>query len=341
MKKNLNVYYQDSKVVLDAIQNAMTLAPEVKPAGYARKKGAQYAGDRVVTLMLSDTHYGTDLTATDHLRPYSNVEECRATAKVIANLLDYKTDHRDKTTVHLWIGGDLFAGLLGHDDRSLPELQVQMLRAASVLVQGVSLVAAEFPKLIVTVDWGNHGRDTLRHKSRADNYKWLNWELITMFLVRTQCQKLRNVSWHLHRRAYGFTKLFGWQFFTTHGDTILSKKPGSQGFARQLASINSSPYYQGRNHVALLGHWHSGETFQVDHTRVFVNGALIPPDGFSESHGFLAGAGQWIFETTEKHAVGDTRFVEVTPKDYLDTGFDGLIEPWSEELVFSEASPAA
>lgn len=336
MRKSSNLYYNESTDVIAAIRKAMELAPKVKPSGYSKKKGRIYAGSRVVTLMLSDTHYGTDLSALDHLRAYSNVEECRATAKVVKNLLSYKKDHRANTTAQIWIGGDLFAGLLGHDDRSLPELQIQMLRAASILVQAVSHAAAEFPKVVVHVDWGNHGRDTLRHKSRADNYKWLNWELITVFLVRSQCLRLKNVEWHMHRRAYGFVSTLGWQFFTTHGDTILSKKPGSPGFARQLAGINSSPYYRGRNHVALLGHWHSGETFQVDHTRVFVNGALIPPDGFSESHGFLAGAGQWLFETTENHAVGDARFIEVSPGDYSNSELDGVILPWSVDLVFSD-----
>lgn len=326
--------------MLTGINEAVALVPKITPAGYARKQGASYSGSRFLTLQLSDLHYGTDLTAEDHLRPYSNVEECRATAAVVSNALDYKPDHRNETTLHIWFGGDDFAGLLGHDDKSLPALQVQLARAAHIEAQTIALLAARFRNVLVTRDWGNHGRDTLRHKGRADNFKWLNWEFMLWKLVRAMCRDLKNVRWQTSRRGYGYTKLFGWQLFRTHGDTILGGKPGSQGFARQLAGINSSPYYKGLNHIVLLGHWHSGETFQVEHTRVFVNGALIPPDGYSQSNGYLSGAGQWLFETTEKFPVGDMRFVQLAPSDYTDSKWDGLITPWTEELEFYEEDVA-
>jgi hypothetical protein len=72
----------------------------------------------------------------------------------------------------------------------------------------------------------------------------------------------------------------------------------------------------------------------VEHTRVFINGALIPPDGYSQSNGYLSGAGQWIFETTETYPVGDMRFVQIAPNDYNNTALDGIIAPWNQALEF-------
>lgn len=335
-KKNGNFYFQSSEYLLKEIRNAMTYAPAIKPAGYARKKETLGRQTRVLNVMWSDQHYGTDLTAADHLRPYSNMEECRATSKILDNVVHYKPNYRDDTRLHMAFLGDDFAGMLGHDDKSLPELQLQMMRAAHIEAQVIAIAAAEFRHVTITRNWGNHGRDTLRHKGRADNYKWINWEFITWELVRAYCRGLENVKWETARRGYSYYRPLGWQFFLTHFDTVLSGKPGSTAFSAQLAAINSSPLYEGINHVVMGGHWHSGETLQVNHTRVLVNGALIPPDGFSQSNGYLSGAGQWLFETTENFAVGDMRFVQLSPSDYTDEKAARLIAPWTQELAFFE-----
>ena len=335
-KKNSNFYFKDARPVIEAYRQAAALFPKIKPSGYSAKKGQGNTPARILTAMWSDQHYGTDLTAEDHLLAYSNREECRATAKIVSNILEYKKDKRANTQLHLDFLGDDFAGMLGHDDKSLPELQIQSIRAAHIEAQVVAHCAANYPSVVVTRTWGNHGRDTLRHKGRADNFKWLNHEFTMWQQVRALCRGLGNVQWKTDKRPVGYSKLFGWQKLRTHGDTILGGKPGTTTFAAQLANISSSPYYNGPVHIAVLGHWHSGLQFTANHTEVFVNPALIPPDGYSESNGYLTAAGQFMFETTEKYAVGDVRKVRIDPKDYQDGGLDGLIQPWSEDLVFEE-----
>lgn len=340
-KKNGNVYYKDAEPLIRSYREMAQMFPAIKPDGYSRKQKAGPESDRILTSMWSDLHYGTDLTAADHLVAYSNLEECRATAKVVTNILSYKLDKRDSTTLHLDFLGDLFAGLLGHDDSFSAELQVQMARTGHIVSQVIALCAAQYRNILVTMQPGNHGRDTLRHKGRADNHKWVNWEFATWLTVQALCRDLKNVRWITDRKPVGFTQMFGWRKLRTHGDTVLNAKPGSGAFSTQLAKISSSPYY-GNKHVdvACLGHWHTGQQFTENHTEVFVNPALIPPDGFAQSHGYLTACGQFLFETTAKYAVGDVRKVRVGIEDYKSTKLDGLISPWTMDMVFHEDEAA-
>ncbi len=336
-KSSLYYYKEPSKsALLDNVREAANFYPAIKPAGYAAKKTTKEA-QRILTCMWSDQHYGSDLDRREHLRAYSNKEECRATAKVLQNILDYKTDKRDVTALDLDFLGDEFAGLLGHDDQSVAPLTFQVLRGSHLIAQVVAQAAAAFPTVRVTKKPGNHGRNLLRHMGRADNQKWDNFETLMFEMVRGICRNLPNVTWRNSRRAWTINKVFGWNKFLTHGDTVGGAKPGSPGFEKFIASINSSPYYGSKQiDVYECGHWHSGQQFSVNHTEVFVNPALIPPDGHSESGNYLTACGQFIFESTEKYAVGDIRKVRVGTEDYQDTRYDGLIQPWSEDLVFNE-----
>ena len=343
--KKSSLYYHDgpeSSRLLLAFRDAATMFPTIQPSGYASKKGKLIEGRRVLTAMLSDLHYGSDLDRREHLMPYSNVEECRATAKVLYNILEYKTDKRDETTLDLDMNGDEFAGLLGHDDKAVAPLTFQLLRAAHLLAQVVRHCSAAFPKVRVTKTPGNHGRNLLRHYGRADNAKWDNFETLMFQHVRGLCRDLPNVEWIITPRPWVINQVFQWNKFITHGDTEGNFKPGSPAFEKWVSSINASPYYGGyikdggRIDIVELGHWHSGQHFTVGHTEAFVNGALIPPDGHSASGNYLTACSQFLFESTEKYAVGDTRKIRINLEDYTSTEFDGLLEPWSEELMFTD-----
>lgn len=338
--KSNNVYFKDSKQLIESFKDIASIFPPIKPVAYSRKRPTTVEKDRILTSMWSDQHYGTDLTAADHLVAYSGIEEARATAHILRNILDYKVDKRAGTALHLDFNGDDFAGLLGHDDSFSAELQVQMARAAHLESQVIAACAAQFPLVVCNRQWGNHGRNTLRHKQRADNFKWVNWEFAVWQTVRALCRDLQNVRWVTDRRPVGFTKMFGFTKLRTHGDTVLSARPGTPGFSTQLNKIASSPYYDvGKIDIACLGHWHSGQQFSDGHTEVFVNPALIPPDGFSESHGFLTVCGQFLFETTPRYAVGDVRKVRVEPHNLADASLDGLVSPWTLDMAFEVSEP--
>lgn len=338
MRKDSAFAYEGQKPtrLLQEFIDASSLFPAIKPSPYVRKSKTENF-DRVLTVSLSDLHFGTDLKAEEHLLAFSNKEEARRLAHVLKNALDYKTDKRDATSLQILLNGDLFAGLLGHDDRAVAELTVQMMRTVHLLVQFVAHCAAHFRKVVVRVQWGNHARNLLRHHGRADNTKWENFELITAVMMQGPLRKFENVSWDIPRRPISFFKVFDHQFAMTHGDTVLGKKPGTSALEAALSGLKASGFYKlnGKLDVLFLGHWHKGILESVGDTVVITNPPLIPPDGFSESSGYLNACGQWLVETTAAHAVGDTRLVRVGEEQDKNKALDALISPWTESLVFT------
>lgn len=308
----------------------------VKPYKSASKG---YEPNRVLTVELSDLHIGTDLNAAEHLQAFSNVEEARRLAAVLKNVLDFKTDKRDRTALQILLNGDLFAGLLGHDDRAVDLLTSQMLRTAHLITQFVAQCCAHFASVTVRFQPGNHGRNKLRHFARADNAKWDNFETMTMMVVIGQFRGVPNVRWDIPRRPVSFWKVFGHQFGMTHGDTVAGKKPGTPSLSSALAEVKASSFYnlRGTLDVFFLGHWHKGIMEVLGDTTVFCNPALVPPDGHSESSGYLNACGQWLVETTPDYPVGDCRLVRVGAEQDRDRSLDSLISPWAINMAFPKA----
>lgn len=337
MKSSLYTYDgARPKALLQAFIDISETFPAIKPQPYASKRKAENF-DRVLTVHLSDLHFGTDLKPDEHLLAYSNREEARRLAHILKNALDYKRDKRDQTTLQILLNGDLFAGLLGHDDRAVAELSVQMIRCVHLLVQFVAHCCGHFRRVVVRVQGGNHGRNLMRHKGRADNAKWDNFELITAVMMQGPLREHKNLVWDIPKRPISFFKVFSHQFGMTHGDTILGKKPGTPALEAALSAMKASSFYRlaGKLDVMFFGHWHKGMLELIGDTHVLTNPPLLPPDGFSESSGYLNACGQWLVESTPAYAVGDTRLVRVSEEQDKDRSLDALISPWTENLVFT------
>lgn len=338
-KKSSLVYYEGGRprYLLEAFREAAELFPPIKPTKYASESKA-YEPNRVLTAHLSDLHFGTDLLPEEHLLAYSNVEEARRLAYVIKNVIDYKTDKRDATALQLLFNGDLLAGLLGHDDRAVAELTVQMLRAVHIIVQAIAACCQHFKRVTVRVQYGNHGRNLLRHMQRQDNRKYENFELLIMMMATGPLRDFKNLRWDIPKRPVSFWKVFEHQFGMTHGDTVAGKKPGTQTLASALAEIRASSFYglKGQLDVFFMGHWHKGIMEVAGDTTVVCNPALLPPDGHSESNGYLNACGQWLIESTPHFAVGDARLVRVGVEQDKNSKLDAIISPWTESLVFKQ-----
>ena len=301
-KKDGLYYYKEASEseLLLLFAEAAKVLPAIPAAGYAAKKASSKSPSRFLNVLLSDLHYGSDLKKRTHLLAYGAVEEARRTAAVVRNAVEYKTDKRDKTSLVLRINGDLIEGMLGHDDRAAAPLTMQMCRAEWILSQVVSTLAANFPSVTVLVEWGNHGRNTLRHAGRADNDKYESFELIIMNTVRARCRALKNVKWHIPYRAWIVDQQFNWKILQTHGDTILNKSPQNSGFDSNVAKLNSSRRYPGPFDIVVLGHWHVPISRLTENAHVFVNGALIPPNGYAESAGYLNECAQFFVHKVTK-----------------------------------------
>src|SRR5690606_13018167 len=128
------------------------------------------------------------------------------------------------------------------------------------------------------------------------------------------CSNLKNVSFHIPKTPYCKVPVMGHKVFTTHGDTVL--KPGYPGCAIQIGSleqqinkINASLPDADEYALFAVGHVHVPSITFLNNGKVMItNGCMVPVDQFSVSIGEMESqCGQWIWESTSKHPVGDQR----------------------------------
>ena len=294
---------------------------------------------RVLNLVLSDTHFGSNPDPRETRNKYGPLEASRRLAKVIRQAITYKTEHRDYTHLNMHILGDMFQGQL-HDPRDGEPLAEQMGETIHLLAQAVKVASQEFPQVNVAFQPGNHGRNTARHKDRATFQKWDSNETVVYYAIKTiaKMAKWDNVRFALPYTPYYLIDTLGHGIFGTHGDTVLH--PGNPhktinvgALTNQVNKIVAAEARIGgiQPKLFIMGHVHIGTDVNLpSDITVITNGCLLPPDPYALSIGaFDSACGQQLFETTEEHAFGDHRFIRVNEKTDKDSSLDGLILPYT------------
>lgn len=294
---------------------------------------------RVLNLMISDTHYQSLLDPRETGVSYGSIEEARRTASVFDQAVNYKTEHRDETGIICHSLGDLIQGQL-HDARDGAPVAQQCMAAIHIWSQAIKYLSENFGKVLVPVQTGNHGRRKDRHPGRATFQKWDSNEYIIMDAVRQIAYHAgwNNVEFQLPLTPYYKVKALGHDIFGTHGDTVLNfgnpyKSINVANITNQINKIIAAEVARGdsKTEVVVGGHVHIASLTYLpcNNVKVFTNAALIPPDNFSNSIGsFDSTCGQWMFETTEAHAVGDTRLIEVDSNTDQQAWLDTIISPF-------------
>ena len=290
---------------------------------------------RYLNLVLSDTHFGSDVKKEETgVATYGVKEEARRLAKVVQETIEYKKEHRDHTALNVLLLGDLTNGTL-HDPRDGAPLAEQVCRAIHLLSQALMRLSAEFQSVDVYCESGNHGRRKERHYGRATNQKWDSYETIIYYSLKQALSAQKNVHIHITKKPYDHYEVFGKKILYTHGDTVLN--PGYPGkdikigsLETQLNKINASLSDKEEYSVAVVGHVHVfSQTMLSNGVCMITNGALIPPDEFAVSIGILESpCGQLLFESVEGYPVGDTRFIRVGVEEDKDASLDKIIKPW-------------
>lgn len=306
------------------------LHDRVTPTGYARK--APNAGaKRSVSILLSDLHFGAELSSIDEPVPFGAIEEARRLEYVLRQVLDYKPQYRRDSECVIWLNGDVIEGLLMHDLRSGAPLVEQKMIFWRLMRQFVGHVAAQYPRVRVVCQPGNHGRDKVRHPGRATARKWDSHETEIYLGLREMCSSLANVAWQIDFRAASVVNFYGAFIAATHGDTEVKlghPDTRAKDNARALDRINSTRVYGCEIAAWLVGHFHSGR-YLLGTPRQIFNAALIPPNGYARGAGYLGEAcGQFLFESVEGHPIGDVRFLEVGPAQDADDRLGKMIEPF-------------
>lgn len=309
----------------------------IKPVLYKGKKSKHT--ERLVHVVISDTHFQSLLDPEECPRPYGAVEESRRFGKVWAQVVDYKRQYRHETTLRVKLLGDLFQNQL-HDQREGAPLSLQFAATLHYLIQGILFAASEYQQVQVDCTSGNHGRNKQRHMDRAVQQKWDSIETMVYFALKTaiEASKVPNVTINIPKTPYIVETVFDKKAFWTHGDTVL--KPGYpgksinvSGLYHQICKFNAATHINGPFSLFGVGHVHFGSiTNMPGAVTMLTNGCLVPPDAFALSIG--AGdvtCGQYIFESCRGYVCGDQRFVSVDDAD-SDPDYNKIITPFSGKL---------
>jgi len=228
----------------------------------------------------------------------------------------------------LLLGGDLIEGSLQHDQRDGLPLAEQQYVFWSYLSRFVGYCAAEFPKVRVVCQPGNHGRNKLRHFGRATSSKWDSFEWAMYRALEMMWSGLKNVSWDIPFRALSLVQIQGSTLLFTHGDTeIKLGDPDTQTKSNQtnLLALRESDSIEDRFDAACFGHYHKPR-LQMGKIPCLFNGALVPPNGYARSAGYVGErCGQWYFESEPGCLFSRVEFFEVSKKTDMDSSLGELI----------------
>ena len=254
-------------------------------------KGPKVPIKRADVLVLSDLHFGSDLSADETgFLDYGRVEEARRMARVVKKACEYKREYRAETELRLVLAGDLIHGKL-HDQQDGAPLAEQIIRAIHVLSQAVAQLAAHFPQITVHCVTGNHGRMLMRHPGRATSGKYDSHETVIYSALKYIAAGLKNVEFSIPTRPFDVFELFGKKYFITHGDTVLQagnpgKKIESEKLEAQINRWNASLSEQEEYSVFIMGHVHVPVVQHLANGAwLVINGCLLPADNYCVSLG--------------------------------------------------------
>jgi len=311
-------------------ENLTNLVKPVSISGFKLPPKAKFL-ERTQHLIISDTHWGSDLDSNVGIRKYSIEEESRSLAKICVEAAEYKRQYRKETKLVVPILGDLLCGKL-HDREYGAPLSQQMARAIHLMVEGLLFLCSQYPSVEAYGVGGNHDRITSRHPGRASTGKEDNYAVPLYFAVKKALAKIPNFKMNIPMSSNIVYEANGHHYYNTHGDTnFVIPNPNSSLNIRGIEnSINKLNAHQNgpRYKVVVVGHHHSGMILHLTNGVVLlVNPPLTPVDQYAVSINIDpdAPAGQWLFESVDGHAVGDSRFLKVSEKDRQDPSLDKVI----------------
>lgn len=306
------------------------LAGKITPRGYATKKSAAPA-QRITNVHLSDLHIGARLDPRELGEGFGWTEAARRLAYVTIQAAEYKTQYRDRQSLHIYLNGDLIEGVLGHDQNDGEPLAEQFAAAVAYLGAAIGYLAASYSKVTVWGQTGNHGRNKMRHEGRATNQKWDSYETMIFLALRGMASSLANVEVKISRAPASVVPLFDRAALVTHGDThVKIGDPDSKGALYEIAmnKINGTLEFGRHIDLALFGHFHKGRMIRLKRSAILINSALVPPNGHAKTEGYDTACGQWLWESVPGRALGDARFVEVGAAQDSDATLDAVIKPF-------------
>lgn len=321
------------ELFIERMQSALENIKPIKVKPF-RPKDAYKPIKRVVNVLLSDLHFGSDISADETGHKWGTVEEARCLAKVVKNVCAYKSHYRDEMRLVVNIIGDIIENEL-HDTSTAAPIHEQTCRAIHLLSQAVARFSENFPEVVVNFAPGNHGRDKAVHHGRATSMKWNAIETTIYYAIKKACANLKNVTFHQPKTPWVIYEALGHKVYVTHGDTNMNVgNPNTSISIRAIEGhvnrLNSSLKDEEKFEVVAIGHVHIAVAVHLPNgTYLFMNGPLVPSNSFAQTFGNMNGPqDQIIWETTEKFSVGDQRFINAAGAE-KDSSLDQIIQPFT------------
>ncbi len=316
--------------------NPPKMLPAVKPAVKSAKKIK-----RTLTICISDTHFGSNIDGEEMggINHYSWQVASRRLAYLVQQAADYKRQYRAETELVVQLNGDIVAGVIHNQEWAVDLLTDQFVGSLHILGQALSYLATQFPSVRVVCSPGNHGRLTSKaDKGRATTTKYDSHESMLYHALSMAVGNMhKNVEFLIPKTPYVVYKAGGEHLIlVTHSDTVVHfGNPGSsigvKSMREQINNLNSSEIVpRGKKLAAVcVGHSHSSVVHITDEgTALIMNGCLSGLDTFAQSLGIFGNTpSQTMFESTEAHALGDVRIIQLKQAD-KQTNLDKIIIPY-------------
>lgn len=319
-------------LILRKIEQSVKSVPPITPPKI-KKTHSHFKTERIVTIVLSDHHIGSDLLAEETGKRFGPVEEARALAYIAEQVINYKALKRDEAVLHVLMLGDIIENQL-HGPTSAELVHLQACRAIWLYPQIFSLFSQAFKKVNVFFAVGNHGRDKFIHPDRATSLKFNALETTIYYAIRRAMAKHKNVNFVQPMTPWVEFPLFNHKGYATHGDTHINVgNPGrSINIAKvesQINRINASLKDTEEYKVFVMGHVHQPLVTQLTNgSYLILNGALVPPNSYAQSINITeAPQVQVLWEATRDYPVGDVRLIDVRGSENLKE-LDKIVQPF-------------
>ena len=290
--------------------------------------------ERMLTLLLSDLHFGLDVGPREVFNSEFNWRiAARRMALCCLQAAQWKENHREDTVLQVVLNGDILAGVIHLSEANIKEIQEQIWGATAILSHALDFLRQHFGKINILCLPGNHDRPTYRSSERAVAQRW-NSHAHSVFLgLKIWFRQDPNVTVDVPMHGMGVYKTPGDHLvFASHGDT----EPGTSNVGKSfdvekttkaILKMESGKSFDKKIDVVLFGHWHQPSMFMLpDGTTCIVNGCLIGADPFAQNGvGFFnVMPAQIMFESVPGFPVGDFRVIQLRDADN-DTSLDQII----------------
>lgn len=308
-------------------KNPITLSP-------GKVKSSKKEPKRLLTILLSDLHFGVDVDPREVLKSEFNWNiAARRLAKVCHQASEYKLHHRDDTELQVVLNGDIIHGVIHMSEAKIRPLTEQIYGATSLLIKALDYLRNHFKKVRVLCLPGNHDRTTYRSMDRALSQRWDSHSHAVFLGLKAAFRTDAGITFDVPMSGMGtYETPGGHLIYASHGD--VEPGVGNVGKALNVKDVTASllkmhagaPFHK-KVEVALFGHWHQPSIWMLqDGTICIVNGCLLGSDPYSQNAvGFFNSMpAQIMFESVPGYPVGDHRIIQLRDAD-LEPEYDNII----------------